>query len=74
MIGVCGYDPPMQFVHEDDLIELMTTLITRPVPGINNVANDRARIKLVLLAFALGKRTDVSVVRVVSLARVWGGE
>ena len=27
-------------VHEDDLIELFATLITRPVPGIFNVAND----------------------------------
>jgi UDP-glucose 4-epimerase len=40
IIGVSGYDPPMQFVHEDDLIELITTLINRPVPGIYNVAND----------------------------------
>ncbi len=40
IIAVCGYNPPMQFVHEDDVIELLAALITRPVPGIYNVAGD----------------------------------
>jgi UDP-glucose 4-epimerase len=40
MIGVAGYDPPMQFVHEDDLIELMTLLLEYKKAGIFNVAGD----------------------------------
>jgi len=35
-----GYDPVMQFVHEDDLLDLLMVLIMKPVPGIYNVAND----------------------------------
>jgi len=38
MIGVNGYDPPMQFVHEDDLVELMTTFLSQKKAGIFNVA------------------------------------
>jgi UDP-glucose 4-epimerase len=40
MIGVAGYDPPMQFVHEDDLIELITTFLSQRRAGIFNVAGD----------------------------------
>jgi len=40
MIGVAGYDPPMQFVHEDDLIELMVIFLEHKKAGIFNVAGD----------------------------------
>ncbi len=40
MIGVCGYDPPMQFVHEQDIIELITDCISQGKAGIYNVAGD----------------------------------
>lgn len=40
MIGVTGYDPPMQFVHEDDLTSLLGTFINSPKEGIFNVAGD----------------------------------
>jgi len=40
MIRVAGYDPPMQFVHEDDLIELIVTIISQKKSGIFNVAGD----------------------------------
>jgi len=40
MIFVAGYDPPMQFVHEDDLAELMVTLLDQKKAGIFNVAGD----------------------------------
>jgi len=40
MIFVAGYDPPMQFVHEDDLIELMLTFLSQKKAGIFNVAGD----------------------------------
>ena len=40
MIGVAGYDPPMQFVHEDDLVELIITFLSQQKAGIFNVAGD----------------------------------
>lgn len=40
MIFVAGYDPPMQFVHEDDLVELLVTLLGRKRAGVFNVAGD----------------------------------
>ena len=40
MVGVKGYDPPLQFVHEDDLAGLLHLLIMTPYPGIFNVAGD----------------------------------
>ena len=40
MVGVKGYDPPLQFVHEDDLARLLHMLIMTPHPGIFNVAGD----------------------------------
>ncbi|MAF85477.1 MAG: hypothetical protein CL875_03215 [Dehalococcoidales bacterium] len=40
MIGVAGYNPPMQFVHEDDLTELITTFLNQKKMGIFNVAGD----------------------------------
>ena len=38
LIGIWGDDPTMQFVHEDDLTELLLRFATRLYPGIHNVA------------------------------------
>jgi len=40
MIGVAGFDPPMQFVHEDDLVRLIGVFLTHRKGGIFNVAGD----------------------------------
>lgn len=40
LIGIRGYDPPMQFLHEDDLARLLHRLIVKPVPGTFNVAGE----------------------------------
>ncbi len=40
MIRVAGYDPPMQFVHENDLIELIVAILSQKKAGIFNVAGD----------------------------------
>ena len=40
LLGVMGYDPPLQFVHEDDLSKLLHLLIVTPHAGIFNVAGD----------------------------------
>ena len=40
LVGVRGYDPPMQLIHEDDLAEILyLCLMTRP-SGVYNVAGD----------------------------------
>ena len=38
LIGVRGDDPEMQFIHEDDLAELLLRFATEPHPGVYNVA------------------------------------
>lgn len=38
LIGVRGDDPEMQFVHEDDLAEVLLRFATEPHPGVYNVA------------------------------------
>lgn len=40
MLGVAGSDAPMQFIHEDDLINIMAMFIRRGKGGIYNVAGD----------------------------------
>ena len=40
LLRVLGYDPPLQFVHEDDLAKLLHHFIMKPCPGIFNVAAD----------------------------------
>jgi len=40
MVFVAGYDPKMQFVHEDDLVELVVTFLGQKRAGIFNVAGD----------------------------------
>ena len=40
MIKVSGFDPLLQFVHEDDLVRLIVQLLPQPVAGIFNVAGE----------------------------------
>lgn len=40
MIRVRGYNPPLQFLHEDDLAELMITLLARGQAGVFNAAGE----------------------------------
>jgi UDP-glucose 4-epimerase len=56
MIRVAGYDPPLQFVHEDDLIELIMTLLSQRRAGIFNVAGD-GEIRYTQVAALSGRRT-----------------
>ena len=41
LLGVSGYDPPLQFVHEDDLARILCIFVMEPLPGVFNVAGDR---------------------------------
>ena len=40
MLFVAGYDPPLQFVHEDDLVRVILTFLRRRIGGIFNVAGE----------------------------------
>jgi len=55
MICISGYDPPMQFIHEDDLTELILTFLARQQPGVFNVAGEEM-IRYRQLATLCGKR------------------
>lgn len=55
MIGIAGYDLPMQFVHEDDLVRLIITFISQKRAGIFNVAGD-GEIRYSAIAKLSGRR------------------
>jgi UDP-glucose 4-epimerase len=40
LLGVLGYNPPLQFLHEDDLARALTMIIRRKLPGVFNVAGE----------------------------------
>ena len=40
MIGVMDYNPPIQFVYDDDLARVMSIIIQQEIPGTFNVAGD----------------------------------
>ena len=40
LLGVGGYNPPLQFLHEDDLARILTLVLREQVPGVFNVAGD----------------------------------
>lgn len=39
-LGVCGYNPPFQFLYEDDLVRILATIIHRATSGVFNLAGD----------------------------------
>ena len=40
LLGVLDYNPPLQFVYEDDLARILSIVINRETPGVFNVAGD----------------------------------
>ena len=40
LVRIAGYDPPIQFIHESDLVKLLALLSTTPIPGTFNVAGN----------------------------------
>ncbi|MBN1189261.1 MAG: NAD-dependent epimerase/dehydratase family protein [Dehalococcoidales bacterium] len=58
MMRLKGHDPPMQFVHEDDVVNLVQSLVVRPVPGVFNVAGS-GEIRYSEIARLAGKRMIV---------------
>jgi UDP-glucose 4-epimerase len=55
LVGVAGYDPLFQFVHEDDLIELIGLFLAQSKGGIYNVAGD-GTLKYSEVAQLMGKK------------------
>ena len=56
MIRPKGYDPLWQFIHEDDLVELVTILLKQKQNGIFNVAGDGG-VRYSEMIQAAGKRS-----------------
>ena len=42
LVGVHGCDPALQFLHEDDLVDLLWRFLAEPHPGVFNVAGPGA--------------------------------
>ncbi len=40
MLGVEGFDPPLQFLHEEDLARVLSILLEREIAGTFNIAGD----------------------------------
>ena len=40
LVGVRGYNPPLQFFHEDDLVDLILLCLAKRPSGVYNVAGD----------------------------------
>ena len=40
LVAARGYDPPMQFIHEDDLADVVRLCLLRQVSGLYNVGGD----------------------------------
>ena len=40
MVRLAGHDPPVQYIHEEDLIEMLVKFLEHPVAGIFNAAAD----------------------------------
>ena len=40
LLGVLGYNPPMQFLYEDDLARVLAVIVARELPGVFNVAGE----------------------------------
>ena len=55
MIGIYRFDPPLQFIHEDDLMRLIEIFLVDKMEGIYNVAGD-GEIKYSDVAKLLRKR------------------
>ena len=55
LVGIVGYDPEMQLLHEDDLTDILARCIRQRIPGLYNVAG-RGTIRWSEMAAALDRR------------------
>ena len=55
LVGVAGYDPPMQFLHEDDASEIMAYCLLNRVDGTYN-AGGRESIRMSEMARVAGSK------------------
>ncbi len=40
LLGVRGFDPPLQLLHEDDLVDIMAHCVVHRTPGLYNLAGE----------------------------------
>ena len=56
LVSILGADPPMQFIHEDDLQEALELCLLEPVPGVFNVTGE-GTVAFSEIARAAGRRS-----------------
>ncbi len=66
MIRIAGYDPPIQFVHEDDLAKIIMLFLSQRKAGIFNVAGE-GEVQYSEVAKLCGKRLVALPERVLHL-------
>ena len=54
-VGIRGYDPPMQLLHEDDMTDVLSRFLLERIPGTYNMAGGDS-IRWSEMAEALGKK------------------
>ena len=54
IVGFLGEDPPMQFIHEDDLVEILARCVLERVDGLYNAAG-RGSVRWTRMAKSLGR-------------------
>ncbi len=69
LVGFKGEDPPMQFIHEDDLVEIMARCVLDRVSGLYNVAG-RGTVRWNRMARSLG-RPRLSLPAMLLLGLTW---
>ena len=55
LVAVIGYDPPMQFLHEDDVVDVLARCVLGTSSGLYNVGGDGA-IRWSEMARMIGRR------------------
>ena len=69
---VKGYEPPLQLVHEEDVVSAIHTAVVRDIPGAYNVAADGWLTGEEVLALTGKKRVELPEAVAFSLAdRLW---
>ena len=55
LIAIRGWDPPMQFLHEDDQSEILRTCVLQGIPGVYNIGGDGG-VKWTEMAAIFGRK------------------
>ena len=72
-VGLSDYDPPLQFVHDDDLSRLLCLAITEELTGTYNVGGEGVMFLSELASTLVSGRLQLPAALVYPLKRLTGG-